>query len=760
MFEPRAAQREVLGYAGGRMGVAAVPGSGKTAVLSALAAKLVSSEIDEGQEVLIVTLVNSAVDNFTSRIQQFLREEHRLLIGAGYRVRTLHGLASDIVRERPSLVGVAEDFAIADEREARSILEDATQSWLATHPELMDRYLDAEVEPGQLRRIKRDHWPQYMGNTAAAFIRRAKDSQRTPEVLRSLFVSVKEPWELAEFCIDVYADYQRGLAYRGKVDFDDLVRYAIGALRLDEDYLHRLQHRWPFILEDEAQDSSRLQQELLKLLVGQEGRWVRVGDSNQAVYHTFTTANPKLLRSFLESSEVHAVEMSESGRSAAAIGELANHLVDWAMDEHPLAEVRSAFRRQHIEPTSGEDPQPNPRDSDCRIHFHAQRLSPDEELRLVVRSLSQWVPEHPDQTVAVLVADNDRGVRYSDSIRKMGLQCVELLRTKGATRDTASVLGKVLVHLADPYSPRGLRSAFEAWRWRERRDPENRRYLGRVARRLGKCARVEEYVWPRPVSQDWLLGSESDEDDDERSLLREFRKVVRRWHRAAGLPIDQLVITLSQDLFDEPADLARAYRFAVALRLYADANPQWRLSELADELRAIAHNERRFLGLSAEDTGFDPENYKGHVVVATMHRAKGLEWDRVYVTAVNNYDFPSGSDCDRYRSEPWYVRDDLDLQAEALGQLEALAPGGSVYLEGAPSREARLSYTRERLRLLYVGITRAKRELVLTWNTGKRKQDPKQPALAFQALRGFWEEHLCARQAVANEQSEETSVAA
>jgi len=742
------------------MGVAAVPGSGKTAVLSALAAQLVSNEIDEGQEVLVVTLVNSAVDNFSSRIHEFLREEHRLLIGAGYRVRTLHGLASDIVRERPSLVGLAEDYAVADERESRSILDDATQSWLARHSELLDRYVDPGMEPGQLRRIERDYWPLYMGNTASAFVRRAKDAQHTPQVLRSWHGSVEEQWLLTEFCIEVYADYQQSLGYRGKVDFDDLVWHAIEALRLDADYLKRLQHRWPFILEDEAQDSSRLQQELLKLLAGQEGRWVRVGDSNQAVYDTFTTANPKLLRGFLDSPEVHAVEMSESGRSAAAIGELANHLVDWTMDEHPVSEVRSAFRRQHIELTSGHDPQPNPADSDCHIHFHAQRLSPDDELGLVVRSVSKWVPEHSDQTVAILVPDNNRGVRYADSIRKTGLKCVELLRTRGATRDTASVLGKVLVHLSDPYGPRGLRSAFEAWQWRERRETVDRRFLGRVARRLGKCARVEEYVWPRPSSPDWLLASESDADDGEQSLLQEFREVLQQWHGAAGLPIDQLVITLSQNLFDEPADLARAYRFAVALRHYADANPQWRLSELADELRSVAHNERRFLGLSAEDTGFDPEKYRGQVVVATMHSAKGLEWDRVYVTAVNNYDFPSGCESDRYRSEPWYLRDNLDLQAEALGQLEALAAAGSVYVEGAPSHEARLSYTRERLRLLYVGITRAKRELVLTWNTGKRKQEPKQPALAFQALRLFWEDQLCEPKLVTKEQSEESDVAA
>jgi superfamily I DNA/RNA helicase len=74
MFQPREKQAEVLEYAGGRMGVSAVPGSGKTQTLSALAAKLVrESRLEFDQEVLIVTLVNSAVENFTEFFDRFRR---------------------------------------------------------------------------------------------------------------------------------------------------------------------------------------------------------------------------------------------------------------------------------------------------------------------------------------------------------------------------------------------------------------------------------------------------------------------------------------------------------------------------------------------------------------------------------------------------------------------------------------------------------------------------------------------------------------
>jgi DNA helicase-2/ATP-dependent DNA helicase PcrA len=220
--------------------------------------------------------------------------------------------------------------------------------------------------------------------------------------------------------------------------------------------------------------------------------------------------------------------------------------------------------------------------------------------------------------------------------------------------------------------------------------------------------------------------------------LAAFRRLVRRWQGATLLPIDQLVLTLAQDLFAEPADLAVAHKLAVVLRRASDSHPDWQLPELTQELAVIARNERRFLGLSGDDTGFDPQRYKGQVVVTTVHKAKGLEWDRVYLMSVNNYNFPAGQPQDRFIAEKWFVRDGLNLEAEALAQLKALPSEDGFYDEGAATQEARLEYAAERLRLLFVGITRAKKELVITWNTGRRGDG--QPAVPLIALRTFWEE--------------------
>ena len=260
-----------------------------------------------------------------------------------------------------------------------------------------------------------------------------------------------------------------------------------------------------------------------------------------------------------------------------------------------------------------------------------------------------------------------------------------------------------------------------------------------VARSLRRCDRTEDFLWPR-LGRDWLDQVEpTTEYLGIREHLEAFRQTVRRWQQATLLPIDQLILTLAQDLFREPADLAMAHKLAVLLEHVSQRHADWRLPELTAELAEIARNERRFIGLSDADTRFDPQRHKGKVVVATIHKAKGLEWDRVYLMSVNNYDFPSGLPHDQFIAERWFVRDSLNLEAEALSQLEAaVKPANVGYQEGQATQDARLAYAGERVRLLYVGITRARKELIITWNAGPRGD--LQPAVPLTALLTFWEE--------------------
>ncbi len=737
-FIPRPAQKEILEYPGGTMGISAVPGSGKTWTLSALAAQIImDGSLSGDQEILIVTLTNSAVDNFSSRIEAFLAGYEARPLLPYYRVRTLHGLAHDIVRERPELVGLDSNFQIIDEREANTIRDEIANAWLRANPIILDEFLDSEFDEGRRDWVRRDPLPKLVQSIALSFIRTAKDMQLTPDMLKKQLDDLPVPLPLAEMGASMYQEYQRALAYRGAVDFDDLIRLALQALNSDDDLLARLQGLWPYVLEDEAQDSSLLQEEILRLLAGAGGNWVRVGDPNQAIYETFTTADPRHLREFMGLADFPR-ELPNSGRSSQSIINLANFLIDWTRAEHPLLEVRDALDEPYILPAPEGDPQPNPPEFPDKIRLIESKFSPEAEIQAVADSIERWLEENPDKTLAVLAPRNVRGFALNDELRKRNIDTVDnLLRSSSSTRFTAGALGNILQYLSDPGSARKLAAVYRVWRRADRQDSNLWTKVLATAKILGSCPQVEDFLTPTP-GRDWLEALGDEISPEEQEHLEGFRWYVQRWLRTVELPIDQMILTLSQELFTQPNDLAIAHKLAVLLRRVRNLHPDWHLPELTGELAVIARNERRFLGFSDDESGFDPDKYKGKVVIATIHKAKGLEWDRVYLMSVNNYDFPSGMEYDTYIPERWFIRDNLNLEAETLAQLKAAFSTESYewYSEGNPTYEARMEYIRERLRLLYVGITRAKQELVITWNTGRKNN--LQPAIPLVALQAYW----------------------
>lgn len=739
----RPAQQEIMNYAGGKMGVIAVPGSGKTWTLSLLAADLIASGVlEDDQEVLVVTLVNSAVHNFQQRVASFL-EGMQLLPYLGIRVRTLHGLAHDLVRERPSLVNLDDNFQILDENEAGRIRSQIANAWLSSHPEFIENYLSPDLYEGSRRKVLRKDLPSLVSELANVFIRMVKDLRLTPERLEVYLEDLPLPLPLAQMGLDMVRDYQRALAYRGMVDFDDLIGLALQALEMDPDYLERCQQRWPYILEDEAQDSSRLQEQILSKLAGPNGNWVRVGDPNQAIFETFTTASPEFLRQFIQQAGVIRRDLPNSGRSTQSIISLANMLVEWSMSAHPLPEVRDALQAPPwIEPALEDDPDPNPTDDPTQMFLYLKKLPASKEIEVIANSLERWLPEHKDWTVAVLVSSNPRAQELVDELKKRKIEFVDsLLKSTSATRISAGILRDVLDSLADPNSATKLSAAYRAWRTQADQEGADQQEINQAALWLQKLVKVEDFLYPT-VERDWLNQAGATLEPPVRESLLEFREFQQRWQSAALLPVDQLILTLAQDIFSEPVDLALSHKLAGMLRQSAQAHPNWRIADFNQELREIAANQRRFLGFSDEDIGFDPDKHKGKVVIATMHKAKGLEWDRVYLMSVNNYDFPSDPLSDQFLPDRWFIRQRLNLEAETLAQLQVLTSKDAYawYEEGQGSWQARLDYIRERLRLLYVGITRAKRELVITWNTGRRHD--LQPALPFIELAQRWEEYL------------------
>jgi len=723
MFQPRPAQAEILSYDGGFLAISAVPGSGKTVTLAALATELIARGLPEGGAVMVVTYMNAAVDNLSHRIGGLLAAAGLLpgrasapeaanpdtlapTPGRHYEVRTLHSLAREIVLEQPGLAGVVPAFPVLDDRTSQALLDRAVENWLAGHPTMWNLLLDVDTADA------RHFWRQRIGEMAAAVIQVAKNRRWRPPAILARIAGRPDP-DFLRMAVEIYGLYQSYVETTGGLDFDDLVWRAVDLLEAHPDLLARMRRRWPVVLEDEAQDSVPLQEELLTLLAGPQGNWVRVGDPNQAITSTFTAAHPRYLRAFMERPDVRTITMSETGRCAPRIMALANHLVEWVCREHPLPEIRAgALRFQRMEPVPPDDPQPNPPDEPRNIAIHVQGYArrQEEELPRVARLLERYLARFPDRTLAVLVPTNEVGYRMAEVLAARGLPYEELLESSTQARGVAGVLGTLLAFAAAPLDREKVARALESLVDREWLPLAQERT--RLARLLRSCRATERLLFPAAGESPLAALPAGRATPEDLPRLAPFLDLLRRTLAAAALPVDQFVLVLAADLFSKPVELATAQQVAAFLRGLAEADPHLRLPDLAAELERIAAGRRRFAGLAEDDTGFTPP--AGRITVATQHRAKGLEWDFVCLVGIDRFWVPHDLGQTFLGS---YEQLGGNPTATVQAQLRAaMGDPGAAPDTAAATRQANLETIAERLRLLYVGITRARRHLQISWS--------------------------------------------
>lgn len=734
-FIPRRSQAEIMKYTGGTMGISAVPGSGKTHTLSALAADLVEKLVldqdfyakEKGtKEILIVTFSNAAVSNFATRISGFLSERN-LMPGIGYRICTLHSMAAEIVRGHAESVGLQPDFSVLDENAAGSLLQHSVDIWLEKDQRnLFDRVIKRNLNESQKEMYYTKNWHTEISKMVRNVISQAKDYRMTPDTIRAAIESQStkfDPVPLRMVC-DIYESYQMQLKTYPALDFGDLMFYACQILEKDPGYLRFEQERWPYILEDEAQDSSLIQENVLRLLTGASHNWVRVGDPNQAINETFTTADPKFLLNFLQEAD-RTIDLKEAGRSTRSILTQANRLIRWVTEKYPDTECKTALVQPYIRLTDPGDRQGNPADQPKRIIYDQTLYQPQEEIQAISKIAVEHAKSHPEETIAILCPSNNFGTEFVTELSKQDVEIIEVLRSTKRMRTAADTLSKTIACLSRPLNAKLRLSLFEAL-YNHHADSDF--YLCpddcRKAREAFNTLKfAEDFFYPDSAEKFEKFIHDADMSEMLQQTLYNFRFLLRRWLDARFLSIDQLLLLISQDIFTDSEDLCTGSQMGKVLSQIVHNNPGFGLGEMAEEIRKIATNSAEYPGLKSVETQFDPNLYRGKIVVTTYHKAKGLEWDQVFLTSCNTYDFPVCNEKAKAerKARPAFIRDQLDLQAEMLEMLRVISfpEEKRSYQEGIGSRNAFIDNVRERLRLLYVGITRAKKGLYISCNSGR-----------------------------------------
>ncbi|MCP4425577.1 MAG: ATP-dependent helicase [Chloroflexi bacterium] len=726
----RPAQAEILKYKNGRLAISAVPGSGKTFTLSLLAAQLIAERInvDAGEQILIVTYLNASVDTFRARIRKRLDEMG--LPAAGFDVRTLHSLALEIVRLSSSGLDDTEPDVLDEVRSANALAL-SVDGWIEMHPDAWHAFLPDNSPQMRAR------WRQITERTARAFIRTAKNERYLPEDIlrRGEEDSSHHPFTsspLLFMMAGIYNRYQSILTRQAALDFDDLIWQATNLIEQRPAFAVELRGRWPYVLEDEAQDSVPLQEVLLERLTGGDGNWVRVGDPNQAITSTFTAAHPRFFNAFNDRPDVVSRPLPNSGRCAPLIIGAANTLLHWVMDKHPVLEVReNTFRRQDILAAPPGDAQPNPPDSEAGIRIKVYKHREDEELPDIARLADAYAKKYPERTLAVLTPTNQTGHTLAEHLDELDADYDNLLRGGTREREIAAAMHAVLALLADPLDTKALvnvHASLHALEHPAAAAPFDEDGLSRFHTLLRSVYRPEELLFPRADGS--VVGAlpANVAGEMELELVERLADFLRQAFELRPLPIDDLALALGDELFAHgealEADLAIAYQIAAVLRRWRDTQPDWRLPELAAELESVAEGRKKLPVTVPADIGYEPE--PGRITLTTQHSAKGLEWDAVFLVGIDGFWIPGNLDA------PFLgVHDFLggDPEAEASAQLRFLMEGKSGLYDGRSATEsAHIDIISERLRLLYVGISRARRYLHLSRSRATRQYNKERDA--------------------------------
>ncbi|WP_051688192.1 ATP-dependent helicase [Desulfofalx alkaliphila] len=734
MINLRPGQREVAAYRGGKMAVPAVPGAGKTTVLAYLAADLIEKQATGGGKILIVTVMNSAVANFRSRIGDFL-EDRGLPRSKGYDVKTLHSLAMTILKEKPEFLLINQNFQIIDEGSQQKLLAQLTQDWMSNNRKLWMEPINIPSHDKWYHRAL-ESWEQRdlpaIIKDAVSFIKAAGlNTEQIKEMRARLDDSSYLAWAL-----DIYRQYTRELNKNGLLDFDDLIVQALRLLKEEAQVLERLQKRWTLFFEDEAQDSSPLQEEILLLLSAHSGNLVRVGDSNQAILGTFTAAEPEIFRNYCARPDVVKQEILYSSRSTTQIINLANGLVDWVNESHPQKECRSALEPQHIRPVDDRDRFPNPKTNGYTIHIKGFS-NQEQETERVARLAAEHVRQNPENTVAVLVPTRRMQEKYAEQFHLLNAPFEEVGQITNKQKKTVADVKEVLTYLAKPHHTGNLIRVMKNIFVSDLND-DAQVILGGLFEKYSP----EQVLYPVGEALPWLEMPEEFSDPEVYGRFVQGINKLQQWLDASvKMPPDELVLFLAEDMNLELEQLGIAHNLALLIRQKLHQYPHWHLVDIAQELPAMESSVRTYLKAVNDQQGFEPS--PGVISLITTHKSKGLEWDTVYLTGVTAGEYPSTVK-DKFRSDMWYLKEDKN---SPMARIKAELKAHTGKTATNPIRQFKIDEISERLRLLYVAITRVKKNLLLTYydNYFRKKIGPSEALIALR--------NIMARERAANDKT-------
>jgi DNA helicase II / ATP-dependent DNA helicase PcrA len=611
-------QREAVRHGEGALLVIAGAGSGKTRVLTHRIAYLLATGAARPGEILAITFTNKAAAEMRERVEALVGRSARAMW-----VTTFHSACARMLRADAERLGYSRGFTIYDESDSLRMLKRC----------MTELGIDPKRFP-----------PRSVRSQISGAKNKLVDAAAYAEAQGSVF---------EEAVAEAYALYEKRMLAANAMDFDDLLVRTVNALELFEEVRERWRRAFRHVLVDEYQDTNHAQYRLLQLLCAEHGNLMVVGDEDQSIYG-FRHADIRNILDFeRDFPEAEVVKLEQNYRSTQTILSAANAVVE------RNRERRS--KRLWTEIAEGEPVQ------------LSEVGDEHEEARWVAGEIKRLGEEEgvSREDVAVFYRTNAMSRVLEDTLVRFELPYQVIGGTKfyerAEIKDAVAYLN-LLVNPSDQVSfGRVVNSP--------------RRGIGDTsqARIVSHANTTGRTIWE-------VVG----EVEDVPGLAAAAIKAVSRFHEriealvqraASGEPVAELLrATLQESGYMEALEAERTVEAEGRIENLEELIGVAAEFDVNHELEGDGETPplEEFLqqiSLYTEQDGLREEEEL--ITLMTLHNAKGLEYDTVFIVGCEEGSFP---------------------------HMRALEEGGEE----------------EERRLCYVGITRARRRLYMTWARERR----------------------------------------
>ena len=617
VFEPRKDQKKLMEYTQGKSGVNAVPGAGKTTVLTALIIKLLKRGISP-ENIFILTYMESAASNFREKIKTAMPETTELP-----NISTIHGLAFRIIKENNhyTRLNLPDEIEIADDNSRQKILREVISELNLSH----------------------DDYDDYEKGISAV-----KLSSEGIKPIKTIGKSFEK----------VYEAYNKKLRLNGLLDYDDMLKNAVKLISENQDIKDYYSNLCHFVIEDEAQDSSEIQQKLLNLLSSKHNNLLRVGDINQAITSSFTDSDPKSFKEYF--SKNNKIEMTSSQRSCIQIQKLANDLIDYSLTNEFL---KDTFFKTKLKPAES-----NPI-SDISPQWLTFENALNEKL-FILSKIREISSQGEKESIGILLRNNYQVNEYASFLSQNGLKITlrsDILEQKAVFR----LIFSYLKFLRQPFNNNNVADLMENFKKTDI---------------INFSAKDFEFI--KNLSTPFIY---SNVDNLPSENLMQLWWDIEIKNNLACLTLDNAAVRIGLRYFHSSVEKSNIYLItSIIKKLISNYKNE---DTVLEKLEAIASKPIGSSYKYFEDEVPESSDIK----IMTVHKSKGDEFDVVFIPELSE---------DNYALDPSKIK----IKSFYVQKIKELRYG----YQKKSIDELKKEQAEETLRLLYVGITRAKKELYLS----------------------------------------------